>query len=296
VREVINAQRQRTRVVERDQAKDKSFGPGTPALIERRGAGSSATVPTTFDNFAVSRLKSHCMLLAMATDTSNASPPPGLWSGQVLHFACLAVLLVALSLAWTMIGKPFAIAFWTAVAFPIVHQVFVWLTWRFELQSSAISRTIGFAGYLAAFFTLFGARFVSLAALAWLDRGSLNLGPAAQVAITTLLALPGIYAMYSVQRYFGFARAAGADHFEKRYRKMPLVNEGIFRFTSNGMYVYAFFLFWAIAVGLNSMAALVVAAFSHAYIWVHYYATEKPDMDFLYASETAEQHRKGPAS
>ena len=96
------------------------------------------------------------------------------------------------------------------------------------------------------------------------------------------LVLPGIYAMYSVKRYFGMARAAGADHFDVRYREMPLVKDGIFRFTSNGMYLYAFLLFWAIAVGLNSSAALAVAAFSHAYIWVHFYATEKPDMNFLY--------------
>ena len=48
------------------------------------------------------------------------------------------------------------------------------------------------------------------------------------------------------------------------------------------MYLYAFLMFWTIAIGFNSMAAVIVAAFSHVYIWVHYYATEKPDMDFLY--------------
>jgi hypothetical protein len=228
------------------------------------------------------------MLPVMALDTSTTNPPPGLWSGQVLHFACLAILLVALSLAWTTLGRPFPIAFWTAVAFPVLHQVFVWLTWRLELRSSTISKTVGFGGYLAAFFMLFGGRFITLAILAWLDRGSLNLDPVIQAATTTVLALPGIYAMYSVHRYFGMTRAAGADHFEERYRSMPLVNAGIFRFTSNGMYLYAFFLFWAIAVGFNSMAALVVAAFSHAYIWVHYFATEKPDMDFLYTCETTD--------
>ena len=50
------------------------------------------------------------------------------------------------------------------------------------------------------------------------------------------------------------------------------------------MYVYAFLLFWAFAVGLNSTAAVTVEAFSHAYIWVHFRATVKPGMDFLYAS------------
>ncbi|MCH2115792.1 MAG: hypothetical protein MK171_12890 [Pirellulales bacterium] len=112
------------------------------------------------------------------------------------------------------------------MAFPVAHQVFVWLAWRLELRSSLTSRAIGFRGYLVGFFLLFGGRFISLG-------------------------VPGIYAAYSVQTYFGMIRAAGADHFDARYRQMPLVWEGIFRFTQNGMYVYAFLLFWAIAMGFN---------------------------------------------
>jgi hypothetical protein len=210
--------------------------------------------------------------------------PPGLRVGQPLHFACLAALLALVWVVWAYLGEPSPAAFWSAVALPIVHQVFVWLAWRLELRSSATSRTLGFRGYLVCFFLLFGGRFVSLAALAWIDRGSLKLPILPLVIVTVLLALPGIYAMSSVQRYFGMARAAGADHFEPRYRDMPLVKEGIFRFTSNGMYLYAFLLFWATALGFNSAAALAVAAFSHVYIWVHFHATEKPDMDYLYRS------------
>jgi hypothetical protein len=208
---------------------------------------------------------------------------PGLWSGQRLHVICLALLLVVVWGAWGYLGEPFPIAFWTAVAFPIVHQIFVWLAWRYELLSSATSKTLGFGGYIAIFFLLFGGRFVSLFALAWLDQGSLHLPALPRYALTGIMVLLGVYAMYSVNRYFGMARAAGADHFDPRYRSMPFVKEGIFRFTSNGMYVYAFLLFWAIAVGFDSSAALAVAAFSHAYIWVHFYATEKPDMDYLYS-------------
>ena len=66
-------------------------------------------------------------------------------------------------------------------------------------------------------------------------------------------------------------------------REMPLVNQGVFRFTGNAMYLFGFFLFWAIAVAFDSSAALVVAGFSHLYIWVHYYATEEPDLDYLHA-------------
>jgi protein-S-isoprenylcysteine O-methyltransferase Ste14 len=135
------------------------------------------------------------------------------------------------------------------------------------------------------FFLLFAGRFVSLFALAWEDSGSLHIITFQRIFITGVLVVPGIYSVYSVLRYFGLKRAAGADHFDPKYRDMPFVRQGIFRFTNNGMYFYAFLLFWAIAVGFNSSAALVVAAFSHAYIWVHFYSTEKPDMDFIYSKE-----------
>ncbi len=212
------------------------------------------------------------------------SSPPSIWTGQGLHIVCLLSLLAVVWAIWAYLGRPFSAGFWIAVSFPIVHQVFVWMAWRLELLSSATSRTIGFRGYLACFFLLFGGRFLSLFALAWMDRGSLHLQNLPRIVVTGILCVLGVYSMYSVIRYFGPARAAGADHFDPRYRNMPFVSEGIFRCTSNGMYLYAFLLFWAIAVGFNSSAALTVAAFSHAYIWVHFYATEKPDIDFLYSS------------
>ena len=129
---------------------------------------------------------------------------------------------------------------------------------------------------------MFAGRFVTLLVLAALDQGTLQSPSTLKLAIALVLALPGIYAMYSVVRCFGLERAAGADHFHPRYREMPLVRGGIFKYTSNGMYVYAFLLFWAIAIAFNSSAALVVAAFSHLYIWIHFYATERPDMEYLY--------------
>ena len=91
-------------------------------------------------------------------------------------------------------------------------------------------------------------------------------------------------------------RAAGADHFDRRYRDMPLVKEGIFRFTSNGMYHFGFLLSWAIAIGFDSRAGLLAAVFSHLYIWVHFHATEKPDMKFLYAGTRSARAWPHPAA
>jgi len=209
--------------------------------------------------------------------------PPGLAVGLPLHIGALAVLLGITWAAWNHLGRPVPVVFWCAVALPVVHQVFVWLAWRMELLSSATSKAIGFRGYVVLFFLLFGGRFVALLVLGWMDQGSLGLSPLTRAILTTLLVIPGVYTMYSVQRFFGLARATGADHFDSRYREMPLVNQGVFRFTGNAMYLLGFFLFWAVAVAFDSSAALVVAGFSHLYIWVHYHATEEPDLDYLHA-------------
>lgn len=220
----------------------------------------------------------------MTGSTNIDAGPPGIWVGQPLHAACLAVLLAPVWIAWSYLGRPFPLAFWFAVAIPIVHQVFVWLCWRLELRSAAVSGTIGFRGYLVIFFVLLVGRVIALAGLAWLDAGSMGFAMIPRLTLVIVLGAIWIYAGYSIKRDFGFVRAAGADHFDPTYRDMPLVEEGIFRFTSNGMYIFGFFIVWIIAIGFDSMAALIVAAFSHAYIWVNFYATEKPDMRYLYSS------------
>ena len=48
------------------------------------------------------------------------------------------------------------------------------------------------------------------------------------------------------------------------------------------MYGVAFLGPWGLALLLGSAGALIAAAFGHAYIWLHFYATEKPDMEFIY--------------
>ena len=100
------------------------------------------------------------------------------------------------------------------------------------------------------------------------------------VAVT--VAVPTVYLFYSVGRYFGFRRAFGIDHFDPAYRSMPMVRQGIFRYTSNGMYTFGFLILWIPALWFASSAALAVAAFSHLYIWVHYGCTELPDMRRIY--------------
>ena len=119
-------------------------------------------------------------------------------------------------------------------------------------------------------------------AVALANRGTLPLsGPAAFVLGASCL-VPPLYLGWSIRRYFTLDRAYGIDHFDASYRKAPLVREGIFRWSSNAMYVFGFLALWGIALLFRSQGALVAAGFNHAAIWVHYVCTERPDMRRIY--------------
>ncbi len=217
----------------------------------------------------------------MSNEVGEDSCAPKRFDGFAVHVLALAGLLSLSWMGWRWAGSPHPFLFWLSVSVPIAHQFFVWHVWRGRLNGTS---TITFGCYLVVFFLLFAGRFFTIVALAWVDRHSLGLPLSLRVVGTGSAMSLGAFAFLSVVLYFGMARAAGADHFDPKYRDLPLVTRGIFRWTSNGMYVYAFLLFWAIAIGFDSRAALIVAAFQHGYIWVHYFCTEKPDMKHLYGA------------
>lgn len=49
------------------------------------------------------------------------------------------------------------------------------------------------------------------------------------------------------------------------------------------MCTLGFLVLRAPALHFRSVAALAVAAFSYLYVWVHYFCTERPDMERIYA-------------
>ena len=65
---------------------------------------------------------------------------------------------------------------------------------------------------------LFVGQFLSLAWLAQNDKGCLNLAVTILVPVTLIALLQGLYAMFSVMRYFGMSCAAVGDHFDQSYR------------------------------------------------------------------------------
>ena len=215
------------------------------------------------------------------------------FEGQFLHLISLIALFIALYfaslisgfVAGVFVGLSTSAWFVLAIGTAVLHQVYVWFCWRLELDGKRLTHLFGdqtFRFYAIGFAILFVLRPILAFALGWSNRSSLPIEPWAGYIIGAILLLPAIYLMYSVRRYFGFERAFGIDHFDPSYRDIPLVRKGIFTWTPNAMYVFGFFVLWVPAFLFQSIAALVVAAFSHFYIWVHYHCTEKPDMRRIY--------------
>ena len=173
--------------------------------------------------------------------------------------------------------------FMIAISIPIIHQAYVWICWRSELCWKSISNTIGFKGYVIIFFILIISR-LSAIVLCFVDYGSLYTPGWLAWVLALILFFPGVYTIYSVKKYFGFLRAAGADHFDKKYGTIPFENRGIFKWSPNAMYVFAIAIPFAFAIATGSQSMFVVAVYTYISIWLHYFCTEKEDFKVIYGN------------
>ena len=171
--------------------------------------------------------------------------------------------------------------FTIAMLIPLLHQAYVWICWRSELCWKFVSNTIGFKGYVIIFFILIISR-LSAIVLCFVDYGSLYKPGMLAWILGLILFIPGGYTMYSVKKYFGFLRAAGADHFDPKYRDLPFERRGIFKWTPNAMYVFAIGIPFSFAVATGSQSMFVVAIYTYISIWLHYFCTEKEDFKVIY--------------
>ena len=216
-----------------------------------------------------------------------------LFEGQILHYVALAALLILVSRcletpggqSGRFLGLSSTQWVWLAALNAITHHVYVWFCWRVELHGGWLSRRFGnhaFRIFATGFLILFVLRPILAFSLGWANRGTLPLASLFSYTLAGICFGFAAYTMYSVRTYFSFDRAFGIDHFDDAYRTLPLERRGVFRLSPNAMYVFGFLTLWIPAFLFQSTAALIMAGFSHAYIWVHYFATERPDMRHIY--------------
>lgn len=210
----------------------------------------------------------------------------------VLLLAGVYVLASGELLSGQLWGMGTQIWLWIAIATPVLHQIAVALLWRAELYHLKLTDWFGDKAFLVfkvIFTILFVGRPVTLILLGISNANTLDLSPAIACSIAVVLFIPFAYTMYSVVHYFGIDRAYGEDHFKPtEYRNKPFVKQGMFRYTDNAMYKFGFLGLWVVAFAFLSKAALLVAAFNHLYIWVHFYFTELPDIRHIYGNPSRE--------
>jgi len=212
---------------------------------------------------------------------------------QGWHFLAAAVLAAGtwwaargMDLSGTFLGLTARAWLILAVALPILHQFYVVLLWRGELYHGWLSSVFGekaFQVWAVGFMLLFLSRPVTVLALGIADRGSQLIPTWLNAPLIAAFSLICLYMAYSFVRFFGVERALGMDHFQPDlYRDLPFVREGIFQWSSNAMYAYAFLALWLVGLIFQSRSALLAAFFNHLYIWAHFYFTELPDMEAIY--------------
>jgi hypothetical protein len=214
--------------------------------------------------------------------------------GQPQHLLLLAMLAVA---AFSLLDAPadaprllgLTGAGWARLSIwlAILHQVVVGAGFRLQLHHAILTRLFGprdLAVWTAIFMPLLAARPLTLILAGWADTVPITGVRGAEVAAGLVLLVPAVWGLHSTLVHFTLRRAVGGDHFREEIRRLPPVKGGVFDLTDNGMYGIVFLGLWGIALLFGSWNALVVAAFQHAYIWVHMYTTEAPDLRRLHGS------------
>lgn len=216
--------------------------------------------------------------------------------GQPQHAAITALMLVgAFSLlepgGSRLLGLTGAGWAKLSMLLAVLHQVIVAAGFRLELHRNLLTRYFGKRDmriWAAIFMPLLIARPITLILTGWADNVPLTALRGFEVILGLLLLAPALWALHSTLFHFTLPRALGGDHFRDEIAAQPLVRKGAFALVPNAMYGVAFLGLWAIALLFGSWNALVAALFQHAYIWVHMYCTERPDMDWIYGDRLAD--------
>ena len=204
-------------------------------------------------------------------------------------FILLAIVVYATNWSGVYIGELWGLStifwFWLSIGVVIIHQLYAWFVWRTELHLKLMSRWFGKRAFLIwtiFFMILLIFRFLLVFILGYANRSTWSISLILGYILTFIILIPAIYTFYSIKKYFTFKRALGIDHFDPQYRELGLVRQGIYKYTSNAMYIFGITIIWIPALIFASKAALISAFFNHAYLWVHYYTLELPDIKMIY--------------
>jgi protein-S-isoprenylcysteine O-methyltransferase Ste14 len=187
-----------------------------------------------------------------------------------------------------------ALWFFFGAAIPLIHQMWVSFFWRTQLYTNLFEPKPmkWFKLYKIGFIVFSLLRIISLYFTGKFDKGTLPIPLPLKLLIAIPIIIVSIYGMYSVIRYFTIDRAFGLDHFDPEVRKTGLVKKGIFRYTRNGMYGYTILFIYLFPLFLESKNSLYFAVYNHIILWIHYFSTEKLDMNEIYGKKDERKKKR----
>ncbi len=208
-----------------------------------------------------------------------------MWRRQGLHVLLTAAVFVAVA----ALIPDATHRVWIAMSACVLHQAWVVAWWRPELHGKRVTARFGYPLGFRLFQVGFAAlAFVRVSTVWWLamaEPGGAMLPDPWRAVAVGVMAVAFVSIMASVKLTFGMERAFGLDHWEpERCRELGYVARGLHRWVPNAMYVFAPSVLFVAAIGWGSYPALVVCLANWALLWVHYYCTEKPDLETIYGS------------
>jgi len=174
---------------------------------------------------------------------------------------------------------------WLSWLFAGIFQFWVALFWRLELYGGRISAWWGLAGFTIyrAGYVVFGLlRFLSIIPIALSSRHTASVPAWISLPFLALTIPLSLWGLYCAIFYFGITRASGSDHFSSVYRRANPEKRGLYKYIPNVMYSVVLLALSHPGLIWQSAPGLIAAAAHHAFVWAHYFCTEKPDYREIY--------------
>lgn len=174
---------------------------------------------------------------------------------------------------------------WISWIFAGIFQFWISFFWRFELYGGHVSRKMGPFGFqlYRAGYVVFGLlRFIPLVPIALTSPHTLNLPAWFSIPFLVVTIPLSLWGVYCAAVYFGITRASGIDHFDPAWSRHNLEKRGIYKYVPNVMYTVVLLAIYHPGVVWQSAPALIGGGVHHAFVWIHYFCTEKPDMQEIY--------------
>jgi Phospholipid methyltransferase len=166
-----------------------------------------------------------------------------------------------------------------------LHQGSIAAAWRLELHHGLVSAYLGKRGgflvHRIVYVLTGGLRLLAVIPISLTTAHTLAVPPWVSIPLLAISMPFTVWGLWCALAYFGLDRAAGVDHFDPA-RRQGFEQRGLYNYIGNVMYTVVLLMLYHPGLVFQSALGLVVAAAHHAFVWVHYWCTEKPDLREIY--------------